>query len=203
MPGFNRAAVLACAMALAALIAIAIFVVLRRSAEARPQTRESYIAEHEAGMLARAAQTGKVDTVALGDSITEMNTLDGLCGRTFNAGVGGAAISDLRRFAPAVLKLARPSHIVLAIGTNDVLLGRTHLAGFRASYAALVDSLPVRPFALVGVDRGDNQFIKAEAGRIGAAYIPPVAKSLTYDGIHPSAAGRRLWRERIAAVCPD
>jgi lysophospholipase L1-like esterase len=153
-------------------------------------------------MLARAAQTGKVDTVVLGDSIAEMNDLDALCGTTFNAGVGGAAIEDVRGFAPAVLGMTRPARIVLAVGTNDVLLGGRHLARFQVDYAALVDSLPVRPFALVGVDHGDNRFIQAEAGRIGAAYVPPVAKAMTRDGIHPTDAGLKLWRERVAAACP-
>jgi len=92
---------------------------------------------------------------------------------------------------------------VLAVGTNDVLLGGAHVAQLRANYTALVDSLPVRPFVLVGVDRGDNAFIQAEANRIGAAYVPPVARSMTYDSIHPAAEGLKLWRERVRAVCPD
>ncbi len=188
------------AITLLAVIAAALVVHLRRPV---PETRESYIAERETNMLARAAQTGKVDTIVLGDSIAEMNKLDDLCGATFNAGVGAAAIEDLRRFAPAVVRMTRPSHIVLAVGTNDVLLGGAHVARFRADYAALVDSLPVAPFALVGVDRGDNQFIKSEADRIGATYVPPIAGSMTYDGIHPTAAGLKLWRERVGAACPS
>ena len=183
-----------------ALVAAAIVIHLRNAA---PETRETSIAERSTNMLTRAVQTGKVDTVVLGDSIAEMNNLDELCGTTFNAGVGGAAIEDLRRVAPAVLRSTRPTHIVLAIGTNDVLLGGDHVRHFRANYAALVDSLPVAPFALVGVGQGDNQFIQAEAEWIGAAYVPPIAKSMTYDGIHPTAAGLKLWRERVGAACPD
>lgn len=182
-----------------ALIAVAVVVYLRRPV---PETREAYIVERETRMLARAAQAGKVDTVVLGDSITEMNRLDGLCGTTFNAGVGGAAIEDLRRFAPAVVRMTRPAHIVLAIGTNDVLLGGAHVARFRADYRALLRRLTVVPFALVGVDHGDNRFIRAEADRIGAVFLPPVARTMTYDGVHPTEAGLKLWRERVAAVCP-
>jgi lysophospholipase L1-like esterase len=198
----SRARRLSYAILLAALIGLCVAVYLRRVAATTPQTRESYVAERERRMQARAIQAGKVDTVVLGDSITEMNALDGLCGTTFNAGVGGAAIDDLRRWTPNVLKVTRPTRIALAIGTNDVLAGGARVVQFRASYAALLDSLPVRPFALVGVDRGDNRFIRAEADRIGAAYVPPVARSLTYDGIHPTPAGLRLWRARVAATCP-
>jgi lysophospholipase L1-like esterase len=153
-------------------------------------------------MLARLRQTGKVETVVLGDSIAEMNDLDRLCGTTFNAGVAGAAIEDLPRFAPTVLRATRPTKIVLAVGTNDVLLGGPYITRFRADYVALVNGLPVRPFALVGVDRGDNQFIAAEAQRIGAVYVPPLARSMTYDGVHPNPAGLKLWRARVAATCP-
>jgi lysophospholipase L1-like esterase len=189
--------------ALLVLIVLSAAIYLRRTADAAPETREALVAQRESGMLARAALAGTVDTVALGDSITEMNALDDLCGTTFNAGVGGATINDLRRFVPGVLKATRPTRIVLAVGTNDVLLGGERVAQFRANYLALLDSLPVRPFALVGVDRGDDAFIQTEANRIGAAYVPPVAKSLTYDGIHPTRAGLKLWRERVRAVCPD
>jgi lysophospholipase L1-like esterase len=195
----TRARIITLALVLAAVAAVAIIIYLRRTA---PETREAYIAERETSMLARAAQTGKVDTVVLGDSIAEMNELDDLCGATFNAGVGGAAIEDLRRFAPAVIRMTRPARIVLAVGTNDVLLGGPHVARFRTAYAALIDSLPIAPFVLVGVERGDNAFIRSEAERIGAAYVPPVARSLTYDGVHPTAAGLKLWRERVGAACP-
>jgi hypothetical protein len=62
----------------------------------------------------------------------------------------------------------------------------------------------VRPLRVIAVlALGDNQFIKAEADRIGAAYVPPIAKSMTYDGVRPTAAGLKLWRERAGAVCPD
>ena len=188
---------------LVVIVAAALAILVKGAAQANRDQPPSAWASWERDVLVEAQRTGKVDTVALGDSITQMIPLDNLCGRTFNAGVSGATIDDVRRMAPSFLAATHPGYIVLGIGTNDVLKGGEFAARFRASYSALLASLPVKPFALVGVANGDNGFIAGEAARIGAAYIPPLPRSVTWDdGIHPDTQGQIVWRSRVEKVCP-
>jgi len=159
----------------------------------------SYESQREKFVLVQAELMNPSDTIVLGDSITETNVLDGLCGKTFAAGIGGALIDDMQRLAPTLIAKSGARMAVLAIGTNDVIDRKPR---FDDRYRKLLDSLPVKPFALVGVHNGDNAFIVSEAHRIGAAYVPPLPTNLTRDGIHPNAQGARWWKARVAAACP-
>lgn len=188
---------------LVVVLAVAVAILAKGAAHADCVAAPAGWASWERDVLAEAQRTGKVDTIALGDSITQMIQLDNLCGRTFNAGVSGATIDDVRRMAPSFLAATHPDYVVLAIGTNDVLRGGEFAARFRSNYSALLASLPIKPFALLGVANGDNGFIAAEAAKIGAAYIPPLPRGLTWDdGIHPNTPGGMVWRSRVEKVCP-
>ena len=158
----------------------------------------SYESQREKFVLVQAAVEGPVDTLVLGDSITESNDLDGLCGTTFAAGIGGAKIADIRRVAPTLIHLTHPKRIVLAIGTNDAW-GESK--SFRSDYDELLSSLPMKPSILVGIHNGDNAFIAAQARKIGAAYVPPIPANMTWDSYHPTPDGARLWRSNVARAC--
>ena len=160
--------------------------------------RPSYTEARMSQVKQLARQASHVDTVVLGDSITEQTSLEGACGLTFNAGVGGAKVRHVRRIAEATRHLS-PRIIVLAIGTND--LWKDEPANFRSDYRAVVDS--VGPKVLVGTPNSEaaSAFIRSEAQRISATYIPPVTGKLTSDGVHLTSAGRREYRRRIQDAC--
>jgi hypothetical protein len=169
----------------------------------QPTEMQTYVHYRSINLVSQAEAFGKVDTLVLGDSIVEGNALDGLCGRTFAAGVGGGGVEDLNRIVPALLAATTPHSIVVALGTNDVLEHKGEGQPFRDRYAHLISTLPVKPFALVGIAQGQNEFIRHVAYKIGAVFIPPIAPALTKDGIHPTRPGLKLWRERVSAVCPS
>lgn len=158
--------------------------------------------QREPFVLVQAEIVGPVDTLIVGDSIVETNVIGDVCGKTFAAGIGGATLSDLTRVVPALVKFSRPKMLVVAAGTNDMLQGHGFGATFENRYRALLGILPVRPFALIGVQGGDNTFIANTARSIGARYIAPVPKATTRDGIHPDARGARIWRDRVVSACP-
>lgn len=168
----------------------------------QPSAIESYVSSRSNNLLSQAQAAGKSDTLVLGDSIVEGNSLTGLCGSTFAAGIGGGSVVDLAKVAPDLIAATRPGHIVVALGTNDVLEKKAEGLEFEKRYLSLLASLPVKPFALVGVLNGPNDFIKRTASAIGAAYIAPLPVSLLKDGIHPNLAGLKVWRDRVARACP-
>jgi lysophospholipase L1-like esterase len=167
-----------------------------------PSPASEYIRNRSVHLVSQAQAAGKADTLVLGDSIVEENALDDLCGRTFAAGIGGATVADLAKIAPALVAATHPRRIVLALGTNDVLRRIGEGSPFRERYLSLLASLSVKPFALVGVANGQNDFIRRTASTIGATYVPPIVPALTSDGIHPTLPGRKLWKARVARACP-
>jgi lysophospholipase L1-like esterase len=141
------------------------------------------------------------DTLILGDSVSESTWLDGVCGRTFNASVGGAFVKDVAALAPEAVRSIQPKRIVLEVGANNLWGGRTDPT-FRRDYRALVKSLPAK-LSLVGVPNNTeaDRFVRSVAQKIGAAYVEPVRGNLTIDGVHPTTEGARVYRSRIAASC--
>ena len=78
--------------------------------------------------------------IVLGDSIVEASGLPrSLCGHpVLNAGLSGASTaSDLGRWLAAALAGKRAALIVIALGTNDVLMQRSRQT-FAASYTTLL-----------------------------------------------------------------
>ncbi|HEX8418538.1 MAG TPA: SGNH/GDSL hydrolase family protein [Sphingomonas sp.] len=169
----------------------------------KPSAIESYVFSRSKNLLSQAQATGKVDTLVIGDSIVEGNSLTDLCGVTFGAGVGGGNVADLTKIAPDLIAATRPDRIVVALGTNDVLQRKAEGQAFEQRYLALLASLPVKPFALVGVLNGPNDFIQRTASAIGAAYVTPLPANLLKDGIHPNLAGLKVWRDQVARACPE
>jgi len=167
----------------------------------RPSEIESYVFSRSKNLLSQAEAAGRSDTLVLGDSIVEGNSLTDLCGTTFAAGIGGGNVADLAKIAPDLIAATRPSRIVVALGTNDVLQRKAEGQAFEKRYLSLLATLPVKPFALVGVLNGPNEFIKRTAASIGAGYVPPIPASMTKDGIHPTLPGLKLWRDRVAHFC--
>ena len=149
-----------------------------------------------------ARQHGKADTLVLGDSLIEQTDLTDACGRTFNAGIGGARIADVAGALPDLLAATQPDRVVLAIGANHFAAG-DEMPVFERDYAPLVDALGKRQVILVGVvnSAAASRLVEAEAERRGMPYVAPVVGHTKADGLHHDVEGSQLYREAIAAGC--
>ena len=145
------------------------------------------------------------DTLVLGDSISEMTSLEGLCGKTFNASVAGAKVGDVASLAPYAIQRTHPKLIVLEVGTNHYHADG-NLSDFKRQYWALVSSLPGRKI-LVGVPNSPaaSSFVQSVARNVDAAYVEPVTGKLTRDDApsHPTPEGAAVYRQRIQQACVD
>lgn len=71
-------------------------------------------------ILAQAQQMPPGGILVIGDSITERVRFDTLCGKpALNAGISWATSKDWLPVARQVIAAARPSVVVVSIGTND------------------------------------------------------------------------------------
>ena len=156
-----------------------------------------------AGFVRQALSVAEpVDTLVLGDSISELAWLEDVCGKTFNASVAGAKIDDVASLAPVAIQRSRPKVIVLEIGTNHFWVD-PNLSDFKRKYLALVKSLPGRKI-LVGIPNNSaaDSFVRSVANQIHAAYVEPVTGNLTRAGtVHPMREGAVVYRRRIQQAC--
>jgi len=161
--------------------------------------------------------------IILGDSIAEASTLPrSLCGHpVVNAGLSGASTaSDLGPWLSGALAGKRAAAIVVALGTNDALMGRSGQA-FAASYTALVAELakmtphvvvlgvpPIeargkvtaaaRDEVMVAIN-GYNSLLPELAGKNGAGFValPAMPEPHTIDGVHLNEAGYLTWDRAV------
>jgi hypothetical protein len=164
------------------------------SEKAYTQTRAKFLREE-------LSNAEPVFTLVLGDSISAMTWLDGVCGTTFNASVPGARIGDVASLAPYAIERTRPKVIVLEVGTNHFHTNPS-FSDFKRQYAALVRSLPGRKI-LVGVPNSPaaSSFVRSVANQIEAAYVEPATGKLTRGGTHPTPEGASVYRKRIERAC--
>jgi hypothetical protein len=144
-----------------------------------------------------------VNTLVLGDSISESTWLYDVCGKTFNASVAGAKIADVASLAPIAVQRTRPNVIVLEVGTNNLRADPRPSDDFKRQYLALVGSLPGRKI-LVGFPNSPagSSFVRRVAGHIDATYVEPVTGKLTHgSGVHPTREGAMVYRQRIQQAC--
>ena len=157
--------------------------------------------------------------VIVGDSIAEASTLPRtLCGHPIvNAGLNGASTSsDLGAWLIAAFDGRRAAAILVALGTNDALKGRSRET-FEADDTALLSGLAkvTDHLAVLGIPsieaRGNvtaelqtrtmaqidafNALLPALAVKSGATFValPPMPTPHTIDGVHLDAAGYAVW----------
>lgn len=183
----------------------------------------------ELAILSQAQQIDHPVTLMLGDSITELAYLPSICrGTIFNAGVSGATLANTFDLSQRILKLIRPSKIIIAIGTNDAAI-ETPPDTFASRYRSLVEEAratgaelyvaKIPPIALEGQQIVDptrilklNQIIENVAIATGAPLIDffggmqPVngflPSALTIDGIHLTPGGYDRWLRTLSSACP-
>lgn len=161
-----------------------------------PQSRAPFVTQ-------LAKQFGPSETLVLGDSLVEQTNFSAVCGRTFNAGIGGARVQDVRRALPALIGATQPERVIVAVGANH-FVADDELADFRRQYPLLLDELASRDLVLVGVSnsREASDFVQQQAQERGLTYIAPITAPLQEDGLHHTVAGSRMFREAVAATCP-
>lgn len=147
------------------------------------------------------AQSGPVDTLILGDSISESTLLDGVCGKTFNASVGAARVPTAYQLGRFAVPRLRPKLVVVEIGTNYFAAGDD--AQFYRDYPILLRQLAGHRLILVGTPRSvkATAWIERTAQALGAQFVPPVTGRLTFEGVHPTPEGGRVYRQRLANAC--
>lgn len=143
-----------------------------------------------------------VDTLAVGDSITEQTWLGNVCGITFNAAQSGFKVTDVREVLGFALPRLKPRTVIVAVGANHF---RTDgdVGHFRKQYDQLLGELPRVRIILVGVPNNEdgNRVVQQAARRIGAAYVPPMTGADTTDGVHLTSQGARSYRQRLERAC--
>lgn len=157
-------------------------------------------------MIAQQAQMiQSADMVIFGDSIAEAMIFSGRCGVVFNASRSGIGVPVMQKLAQTTLRHVQAKRIVIAVGTNSVIVDGDDPVLFKTNYSALLDDLGQKPFALVGVENGAraNAVIQQIAAERGIHFVAPVPKHMTHDGVHPGPVGARLWRDRVEALCAE
>jgi len=164
--------------------------------------------------------------VILGDSIVEHAEIPrDLCGiNTLNAGIGGAKISDIARFAPSILKAIHPQKIVIAIGINDARTNDpTSVESFWQDYqrtlatareaGGKIYTATIAPISIVATSYLDraridafNEVIRSFGANVinfdrladTDGLLPP---TMAFDGVHLRASGYEAWRAALAQGC--
>ena len=159
-----------------------------------PATRAAYVRN-------QIAQAGPVDTLVIGDSISKSTFLYGVCGRTFNASVGGSTVPvelALARFAIPKLK---PKTIIVETGRNYFHHGDN--PAFEPDFHELLSALHGHKLILVGIPLApkETEFVRRTAQAVGAEFVMPATGNLTIEGVHPTPKGALVYRQRIAAAC--
>lgn len=138
-------------------------------------------------ILDQAAQMPAGGVVVIGDSTAEFNHFTQLCGLpALNAGIAWSTPSDWLDDAPKVIRAAKPSVVVLALGSN---LDPDWQTSFR-TLANLSD------FAVAPRNRDVAAYI--------ATVLPVAGGAHSYrDDKHPDAQGAAEWRASIEAACKN
>ncbi len=214
------------------LAAVACFLLGYRLYPYRHPLQPPHAQVREMAILSQAAEIDHPVTLMLGDSLTELAYLPSICQDTiFNAGVGNATLANTFALAQRVLKLIKPSKIIIAVGTNDAQTTiETPLEVFASQYKSLIEAsraegaelyvANIPPIASTGrqiIDQSHilelNRIIENVAKTTGTPLIDffggmqPVNGFLpinltVIDGVHLTPAGYKLWLHTLSSICP-
>lgn len=142
--------------------------------------------------------------IFLGDSITQ--GLPPLSAVSVNYGIPGQRSDQLLNALPVYSSVSRASAVVITIGTNDVLQGRTQ--GIEDRYRGILSKIPrhVRVIlsAIPPMAARDTSSVVAAARNACAedarCTFVPVPKLDLVDGVHLSPSGYSRWSELLRAA---
>lgn len=178
----------------------------------RPYIRELFPSAPRIAANPRAIQfeslNGPADIVLLGDSLTDQGRWGELMDlRVANRGIDG----DTVRMVAARVDELPDAPVFVMIGINDLTAGRS-VEAIVADYTILLDRLRDRQVivqSVLGPSELEvqelNLVLKDLATQRGLRFLdlsPSLGHPLkyTYDGIHLTAKGYRIWAEEIGAV---
>ncbi len=172
--------------------------------------------------LAMADWDTQAETVMIGDSITEMAPWKDMFPEVdiLNRGASGDTVSGVEARLEAILR-AKPNRAFVLIGTNDLNLGNP-VDEVLTKYASVVERLktaevetaihtvpPCEPVLEIcdgkrrEAERALNEGIARLAREKGVALIDlatsfPSGTEYRADGVHPTVAGYKAWRDALA-----
>jgi lysophospholipase L1-like esterase len=178
---------------------------------------DAYVHHRLEVLLTKALDAPKGQSLLIGDSLTDTQSMDALCGlQVFNAGVSGSRVEDWKSHASALVAALEPKLVVVALGTNDAVPGsERRFVEWKSRYEELVRTLGERHLILVAPppldgsssvrDQSVLEPIRATVLSMASPRITTAAPSFagqTVDGIHPDINGRMAWRKSIELACP-
>jgi lysophospholipase L1-like esterase len=166
--------------------------------------------------------------IIVGDSIVERTKIPrDLCGvDTLNAGVEGAKISDIARFAPSLLNAIHPQKIVFAIGVNDArIVDPTSVESFRQDYQRTLAAArevggkiyaatiaPIGGIAITYFDRAHIEAFNEVIRSLGVTVIRLdslagtdglLPEAMAVDGLHLRPSGYEVWHATLEQGCKN
>lgn len=148
-------------------------------------------------------------TLFLGDSITMALATAAVAPHAVNYGIGSQRSDHLLESMQAYRAIERAGAVVIAIGVNDLLQGRT--AGIELRYQDILRAVPAAvrvvlssPTPVAEIEPGRQVAVRDAARRAcvarpgctfvdGYALLSSSPGSLLPDGVHLSPAGYALW----------
>jgi lysophospholipase L1-like esterase len=167
-------------------------------------------AELRAQIIRDAPRAPKGGVLLIGDSITEAEHIESLCGLpVFNAGIAGTTVEDWAKLAPYLVRELQPKIVVYALGANNAATQRPfEVSTWSARYRTLrapgsyvMGVWPIEPEKNPAFSAQRVAEMNAElVGEPG--YIKPPSSPMTWDGVHLTWAGRSKWAETLRSICP-
>jgi len=143
-----------------------------------------------------AAQTQSGGLLVIGDSVVERMKFGSVCGPVVNAGVGSSTTEDFRPAVKELVRKARPSRVIVALGNNDV--ERLSESRFADNMQSIIGDLGGLPVTLVGEYTRKLDRIIRPLG----PFVPwPLRDDETFDGVHPTEAGKLAWQRAVLGDC--
>lgn len=188
----------------------------------RATLRPEHMPVRKMAILSQAAQQ-RYDTIIIGDSMVELAEISGLCGRTLNAGIGGARVADIVKFAPAAIWSSGAKRVIVVVGVNDA--ARRHQTPpdeFDRGLTALAEAAqkagasiafgtiaPINSKMPTGAAISASRIVELDAVikrrssvvPLGAQFPNGLDQSQTSDGVHLSAEGYKPWLAGLRQGC--
>ena len=193
-------------MAGTAVTLVIIGVILFTSSRPQPSPADMRTSE-----ILEAAERTRGGALLIGDSITEGQKIDELCGlRVLNAGISGSRVHDWAQLAPKLVEKVRPELVVYALGVNDVAHDPDlDVARWADAYEQL-RRVPAPRVHVLGVLEAEGQFsrLNQRIARMNSilsrqpGYIRPFdTRGSTIDGLHLNARGKSRWTQTLRGIC--
>jgi lysophospholipase L1-like esterase len=167
------------------------------------------LAERRDQIVRDAPRFPKGQVLLIGDSITQAENISELCGlQVLNAGIAGTRVEHWLKLAPWLVRTTKPKIVIFALGTNNAATAHPfNLQTWAKEYRS------IRPTGsyVVGLwpveETKNPAYSQKRIALMDAAlskeprYIKPPTVPMTWDGVHLTRQGRRLWADNLQPIC--